>query len=51
MSVPKTNLLTSFDQHLFSEGKHFDLYKKLGANMVENGVSFAVWAKVTHPTL
>lgn len=44
MSVHSKNILTSFDQHLFAEGKHFDLYKKLGANAVEGGVHFAVWA-------
>lgn len=44
MSVAKNNLITHFDQHLFSEGKHFDLYNKMGANVTADGVHFAVWA-------
>ena len=40
-------LLTDYDLHLFSEGKHFRLYEKLGAHPIEQegvkGVSFAVW--------
>jgi len=40
--------LTEFDLHLFAEGNHFELYKKLGAHPVEHegapGVVFAVWA-------
>lgn len=42
------SLLTDFDIHLFREGRHFSLYKKLGAHMREwegkKGVVFAVWA-------
>ncbi len=41
-------VLTEFDLHLFAEGNHFELYKKLGAHLVEHegvrGVVFAVWA-------
>ncbi len=40
--------LAEFDQHLFSEGKHWHIYNKLGAHLhqVDNidGVLFAVWA-------
>ncbi len=40
--------LSSLDQHLFSEGTHYDIYKKLGAHLCEiekvEGVNFAVWA-------
>ncbi|MFA0963997.1 1,4-alpha-glucan branching protein GlgB [Roseivirga sp. BDSF3-8] len=39
---------TDFDIHLFREGKHYDLYNKLGSHIVEHngqkGVYFAVWA-------
>ncbi len=39
---------TDFDAHLFREGRHFELYKKLGAHLVardgEKGVRFSVWA-------
>src|SRR5450755_243970 len=41
-------LLTSFDLHLFNEGKHNRLYQKLGAHLTEidghQGTYFAVWA-------
>jgi 1,4-alpha-glucan branching enzyme len=40
--------LPEFDQHLFGEGKHWHIYKKLGAHLhtIEDieGVLFAVWA-------
>ncbi|SHE21575.1 1,4-alpha-glucan branching protein GlgB [methanotrophic endosymbiont of Bathymodiolus puteoserpentis (Logatchev)] len=40
--------LPEFDQHLFSEGRHWHIYKKLGAHLhtVDNieGVLFTVWA-------
>ncbi len=40
--------LTEFDVYLFKEGKHFDLYNKLGAHLVKHEgkdkVRFAVWA-------
>lgn len=42
------SLLTDFDIHLFRTGKHFKLYEKLGAHLVqfngEEGTYFAVWA-------
>lgn len=42
------SLISEFDIHLFKEGKHFHLYKKLGSHPMNfNGVSgvyFALWA-------
>ncbi|MEL1252385.1 1,4-alpha-glucan branching protein GlgB [Flavobacterium sp. DGU38] len=42
------SLFTDFDIDLFKAGKHFRLYEKLGAHLVEvdgvKGVYFAVWA-------
>ncbi len=42
------SLLTDLDIHLFREGKHYQLYNKLGSHLVEHngvdGVYFAVWA-------
>ncbi|MEX2466782.1 MAG: 1,4-alpha-glucan branching protein GlgB [Gemmatimonadota bacterium] len=42
------SLLTDDDVHLFNEGKHFQLHRKLGSHLVEHdgvcGVAFAVWA-------
>ena len=36
------------DQYLFGQGTHYEIYKKLGAHLVDNGkekgVYFAVWA-------
>lgn len=48
MQTQVHSLFTDFDIHLFREGKHFQLYTKLGSfpltlNGVE-GVYFAVWA-------
>ncbi|NJM85174.1 MAG: 1,4-alpha-glucan branching protein GlgB [Leptolyngbyaceae cyanobacterium RM2_2_21] len=44
----KTPLLTNFDIHLFTEGKHHRIYEKMGAHLAEiegvQGVYFAVWA-------
>ena len=41
-------VLTDFDLHLINGGTHYELYRKLGANLVEHqgvsGVQFAVWA-------
>ena len=41
-------VLGEMDIHLFSEGTHYDIYKKLGAHLVshggKSGVHFAVWA-------
>ena len=43
-----STLLTSFDLHLFNEGKHNRLYEKLGSHMTvmdgHAGTYFAVWA-------
>ncbi|MFI3136335.1 MAG: 1,4-alpha-glucan branching protein GlgB [Methylococcaceae bacterium] len=40
--------LSEFDQHLFSEGKHWHIYNKLGSHIHTvdkiNGVLFSVWA-------
>ncbi|KQX00510.1 1,4-alpha-glucan branching protein GlgB [Flavobacterium sp. Root420] len=42
------SLFTDFDIDLFKAGKHFKLYEKLGAHLVEvngvKGVYFAIWA-------
>lgn len=50
--VQPHSLLTDFDIDLFKAGKHFRLYEKLGAHLVEvdgvNGVYFAVWAPSAH---
>ena len=36
------------DQYLFGQGNHYEIYKKLGAHLVQDGkqkgVYFAVWA-------
>jgi 1,4-alpha-glucan branching enzyme len=46
VSVP--GLLTGDDLHFFNEGTHYDLWKKLGAHILEagsvEGTHFAVWA-------
>jgi 1,4-alpha-glucan branching enzyme len=36
--------LGSVDHHLFSEGRHFRLWEKLGAHPADGGTHFAVWA-------
>jgi len=42
------SLFTDFDIDLFKAGKHFKLYEKLGAHLIEvngvKGVYFAIWA-------
>jgi 1,4-alpha-glucan branching enzyme len=47
-TVQPYSLFTNFDIDLFKAGKHFRLYEKLGAHLVEvdgvKGVYFAVWA-------
>ncbi|HJQ39669.1 MAG TPA: 1,4-alpha-glucan branching protein GlgB [Thermoanaerobaculia bacterium] len=43
-SVPIHTLLSDWDFHLFNEGTHHKLWKKLGAHVVEGGVIFGVWA-------
>jgi 1,4-alpha-glucan branching enzyme len=46
--VQPHSLFTDFDIDLFKAGKHFQLYEKLGAHLIEvdgvKGVYFAVWA-------
>ena len=41
-------VLSDFDRHLIATGTHYELYRKLGANIVEHqgfkGIHFAVWA-------
>ncbi|NMG37831.1 1,4-alpha-glucan branching protein GlgB [Chelativorans sp. ZYF759] len=41
-------VLGDLDEHLFAEGKHLDLYRRLGSHPVTHegveGVAFAVWA-------
>ena len=41
-------VLSEFDRHLIATGTHYELYRKLGANIVEHqgfkGIHFAVWA-------
>ncbi len=48
VEVEGWSLLTDFDIYLFREGRHFSLYKKLGAHIRQwqgqQGVVFAVWA-------
>lgn len=38
------SLLSDLDLHLLAEGSHCRLYRKLGAQLREDGVHFAVWA-------
>ena len=42
------SILGDIDEYLFAEGNHLDLYKKLGAHVMEingvKGVGFSVWA-------
>lgn len=48
LASPEFSLFTEFDIFLFKQGKHYKLYDKLGAHLVEvNGVQgtfFALWA-------
>ncbi|MGD0958849.1 MAG: 1,4-alpha-glucan branching protein GlgB [Methylomonas sp.] len=41
-------ILPEFDRHLFGEGRHWQIYKKLGSHLLTmdgvDGVYFAVWA-------
>lgn len=41
-------ILQELDLHLFTQGNHYEIYKKLGAHVMEingvSGVHFAVWA-------
>jgi 1,4-alpha-glucan branching enzyme len=47
-AVLEHSLLTDFDIHLFRQGRHYRLYEKLGAHLIEHrgrgGCQFAVWA-------
>ena len=47
-NIEHFSLFTDFDIQLFKSGKHYRLYQKLGAHLVEvegkQGVYFAVWA-------
>ena len=36
--------LGELDLHLAGEGRHERIYERLGAHMLDQGVSFAVWA-------
>ena len=40
--------ISDFDQYLFGQGNHYDIFRKLGAHLTEvdgqRGVHFAVWA-------
>jgi len=40
--------ISDFDQYLFGQGNHYDIFRKLGAHLMEvdgqKGVHFAVWA-------
>ncbi|MBV8760876.1 MAG: 1,4-alpha-glucan branching protein GlgB [Deltaproteobacteria bacterium] len=38
------SLLTADDLYLFNEGKHYRLYEKLGAHVLDGATYFAVWA-------
>ena len=44
----ESGLISSYDLHLFNEGKHTRLYEKFGAHITEiqgqKGTYFAVWA-------
>lgn len=46
--MSKTYEIGELDQYLFGQGTHYEIYKKLGAHIVEEGdkkgVYFAVWA-------
>ncbi|EIA07744.1 1,4-alpha-glucan branching protein GlgB [Flavobacterium frigoris] len=51
-TVISHSLFTDFDIDLFKAGKHYRLYEKLGAHLIElngvKGVYFAVWAPSAH---
>ncbi len=46
--ITKTPFVTEYDQYLFGDGTHYEIYKKLGAHLAkkngQSGVYFAVWA-------
>jgi 1,4-alpha-glucan branching enzyme len=41
-------LLSADDLHLFNEGRHYRLYERLGAHLVDGAVEFTVWAPNAH---
>ena len=47
-NVKETGIITEVDRYVFGEGTHYEVYKKLGAHVMElngvKGVYFAVWA-------
>ena len=47
-SSPQHSIFSELDRHLLGEGRHHQLYEKLGAQVAsgegETGVNFAVWA-------
>ncbi|MFT3796415.1 1,4-alpha-glucan branching protein GlgB [Flavobacterium sp.] len=51
-AIQSHTLFTDFDIDLFKAGKHFRLYEKLGAHLIEvdgiKGTYFAVWAPAAH---
>jgi len=46
--MPDFREITEYDQYLFGQGEHYEMYEKLGAHVTEkngeSGVYFAVWA-------
>ena len=40
----QTYEIGELDSYLFGQGTHYEIYKKMGAHMVEGGTYFAVWA-------
>ena len=44
--MDNADFISSYDTHLFNEGRHFRLYHRLGAHVLgaDRGVRFAVWA-------
>ena len=43
-NAPEAGGLGELDLHLLGEGRHEQLYERLGAHVTEDGVRFAVWA-------
>src|ERR1035437_3240179 len=42
--IENRSLLTEGDIYLFKQGNHFKLYEKMGAQIMADGIQFAVWA-------
>lgn len=38
------NQISEFDRHIFHEGKHYEVYKFMGAHIGKKGTTFRVWA-------